>query len=213
MSVSEFAAALRRRWYVLVLVGLFTVVGMWAVHVRPLSYQGCENLYLSGAPWVGNVYFNGNESLAVVTGMVTQTMMSQPIQQKIQATGVTDYAVTQTNTGEVRFPSYHQPTMQVCVTSATPQGTLSAVQLISADIRSVLHQMQAAQDAPPNSFIKAVQLTSAVPVPIIGRPSLAYAGVLLIGVIAAVPLTLWSDPLLRYLQRARRTAGPQALKG
>ena len=141
----------------------------------------------------------------MVTGMVTQTMMSQPMRQRIQARGVTDYAVTQTNTGEIRFPSYNQSTAQVCVTSATPQGTLSAVQLVTADLRSVLHQMQATQHVPTDSFIMAIQLTPAVPVPIIGRPSLAYLGVLLIGAIAAVPLALWSDPLLRYPLRTRRT--------
>jgi len=199
MSAFELAAVLRRRWYVLAVAGLFTLVGMWAVHVRPVSYQGCENLYVSGAPWVGNVYFDGNQSLAIVTGMVTQTMMSQPIRQRIQASGITDYAVTQTNTGEVRFPSYHQPTMQVCVTSATPQGTLSAAQHVTADIGWVLHQMQAVLPPWAHSFIRLIELTPAVPAPIIGRASLAYLGVMLIGAVAAIALALWSDHLLRYL--------------
>lgn len=138
--------------------------------------------------------------------MVTQTMNSQPMQQRIQASGVTDYAVTQTNTGEIRFPAYTQPTMQVCVTSATAQGTVSATQLVTTNIRSVLHQMQAAEHARAGRFIKAVQLTRAVPVPIIGRPSLAYFGVLLIGVVAAIPLALLSDPLFRYLDRRRHAS-------
>jgi hypothetical protein len=204
MSALEFAATLRRRWYILAVACLFTLVGMWAVHVRPISYEGCENLYLSGTPWFGNVYLDQNPSLATVTGMVTQTMMSQPMRQRIQARGVTDYTVTQTNTGEIRFPSYKQPTAQVCVTSTTPQGILSAVGLVTIDLRSVLHQMQAAEHVPTNSFITATQVTPAVPVPVIGRPSLAYLGVLLIGAIAAVPLALWGDPLLRYLHRTHR---------
>ena len=206
MSALEFAAALRRRWYVLALAGLFTLVGMWAVHVRPVSYQGCEGLYFAVASPGGNVYLEDFPSPAVMTGMVTQTMMSQPMQQRMQAGGVTDYAVTQTNSGEIRFPFYTLPTMQACATSATPQGTVSAAQLVTAGIRSVLHQMQAAQHAPADSFITAVQLTPAVPVPIIGRPHLAYLGVLLIGAVTAVPLALWSDPLFRYLERRRRAA-------
>jgi hypothetical protein len=204
MSTFEFAATLRRRWYVLAVAGLFTLVGMWAVHIRPISYQGCANLYLSGLPWFGNVYVDGNPSLPMVTGMVTQTMMSQPMQQQIQASGVTDYAVTETNTGEIRFPSYKQPTMQVCTTSATPQGTVSTTQLVTADIRAVLHRMQAGQHVPTDSFIGVIQLTPAVPVPVIGHPFMAYLGVLLIGVIAAVPLVLWSDPLFRNLHRRYR---------
>ncbi len=225
MSALEFAATLRRRWYVIAVAGLFTLVGIWAVHARPISYQGCEGLYLSGAPWVGNVYLDGNPALAMVTGMVTQTVMSQPTQQRIQAMGVTDYAVTETNTGEIRFPSYSQSTMQVCATSATPQGTVSAVQLVTVDIRAVLYQMQAIQHVPADSLIAASQLTPAVPEPITGRPSLAYLGVLLIGAVGAVPLALWSDRWHRYphytqfslvfrslIQRAVRS-GPQALKG
>jgi hypothetical protein len=204
MSALEFAAALRRRWYVLALAGLFTLIGMLAIHVRPISYQACEGLYFGAASPGGNVYLEDPESLAVVTGMVTQAMMSQPMKQRMQASGITDYAVTQTNSGEIRFPFYTLPTMQVCVTSATPQGTISAAQFVTADLRSILMQMQAAQHAPVKSFITAVQLTPAVPAPIIGRPHLAYFGVLLIGAVAAVPLALWSDPLFRYLERRRR---------
>ena len=127
--------------------------------------------------------------------------MSQPMQQRIHAGGVTDYAVTQTNTGEIRFPSYDQPTLQVCATSATPRGTLSGVQLITTDIRWVLLEMPAAQHASTDSFIRIIQLTGAVPVPIIGRPSLAYLGVLLIGGITAASLALWSNSLLKYRRR------------
>jgi hypothetical protein len=196
MSAPELATVLRRRWYVLALAGLLTLLGAFAVHMRPLSYQGCENLYLSGTPSVDNVYFNNNQSLPIMTGIVTQAMMSQPMQQRIHAGGITDYAVTQTNTGEIRFPSYDQPTLQVCATSATPDGTLSGVQLITTDIRSVLYEMQATQHASADSFIRVIQLTGAVPVPIIGQPSLAYLGVLLIGGITAVSLALWSHPFL-----------------
>jgi hypothetical protein len=206
MSASEFAAVLRRRWYVLALAGLFTLVGILAVRVRPVSYQGCGELYFAASDPGVNVYLQYDPALAPVTGMVTQTMMSQPMQQQMQARGVTDYAVTQTNTGEIRFPQYDLPTMQVCATSRTPQGTVFAAQLVTADLRSVLHQMQTAQNVPANSFITALQVTPAVPVPITGRPSLAYLGVLLIGAVAAVPLVLWSDPLLSYLECRRSAA-------
>jgi hypothetical protein len=206
MSALEFAAALRRRWYVLALAGLFTVAGMWVVHVRLVPYQGCQGLYYAAADPGGNVYLENPQSLAVVTGMVTQTMMSQPIQQRMHASGVADYVVTQTNSGEIRFPYYSLPTMQVCATSATPQSTISATRLVTTEIRSVLRQMQAAQHAPADSFITAVQLSPATPLPIIGRARLAYLGVLLIGFVAAVPLVLWSDPLFRYLEHMRRAA-------
>lgn len=200
MSATEFAGTLRRRWYVLAMAGLFTMIGMWAFHARPISYQGCGSLYLAAADPGGNVYLQNILQPAVVTGMVTQTMMSQQIQQRMHAEGVTNYTVAQTNSGELRFPVYTQPTMEVCVTSATSQGIASAVRLVNAGVSSVLDQMQASQHVPADSYITADQVTPAVPVPITGRPSLAYLGILLIGAVSSVSLALWSDHLPRYLE-------------
>ncbi len=179
---------------------------MWAVDARPVSYQGCEELHFYRAEPGGNIYLQNFDYMAMVTGVVAQTMTSQPMQQRMQARGVTDYAVTQGNGGDVQFPVYDQPTTQVCATSATPQGTISAAQLVASGSRSVLRQIQTAQHVPTGSFITAIQLTPIVLVPSTGKPSLAYLGVLLIGAMAAVPLTLWSDSLFRYLQRRNRAA-------
>ena len=64
----------------------------------------------------GNVYLDSNVSLAMMTGMVTQTMMSQPMRQKILSAGsVASYTVAQTDTGDIRFPSYTQPTLQAAL--------------------------------------------------------------------------------------------------
>ena len=204
MSALEFVATLRRRWYVLALVGVCTIAGVWAVHKRPITYQACEGLYVSGPPTHGNVYLDNNVSLAMTTGMVTQTMMSQPMRQKILSTGsVASYTVAQTNTGDIRFPAYTQPSLQVCTTSASQQSVLSAIQLVTTDLRAVLRQMQITQHVPPESSITAASVAPAAPDPIFGRPSLAYLGVLLIGAVSGVALSLWSDSLLTRVSRRR----------
>lgn len=207
MSALEFTATLRRRWYVLALVGLCTVVAIFAVHKRSIVYVACQGFYVSGSALDGNVYLDGNPSLSMVTGMVTQTVMSQPVQQKIHAAGVTDYDVTQTNTGEIRFPAYTEPTLQVCASAAAPRSVLAATQLVSADLRAELRQMQVAQHAKPESFMKIVNLYPAAPVPILGHNSLAYVGVLLFGAVTGIALTLWSDPWLTRRDRRRRARG------
>jgi len=207
MSALEFTATLRRRWHVLALVGLCTVVAIFAVHKRSIVYVACQGFYVSGSALDGNVYLDGNPSLSMVTGMVTQTVMSQPVQQKIHAAGVTDYNVTQTNTGEIRFPSYTEPTLQVCASAAAPRSVLAATQLVSADLRAELRQMQVAQHAKPESFMKIVNLYPAAPVPILGHNSLAYVGVLLFGAVTGIALTLWSDPWLTRRDRRRRARG------
>ena len=50
-------------------------------------------------------------------------------------------------------------------------------------------------------MIAANTLAPSVLTPILGKPSQAYLGVLLIGLICAVSITLWTDRPLRRLDR------------
>ena len=201
MSAHELVAILRRRWYMLVLVGLCTMAAVWLVRGRPIPYYGCESLLVSapGSAWKTNPDFYG--SLATVTGMITQTAISQPVQQRNLARGLTGYTVEQTNTGDPRSPSYTEPTLQVCDTSSSPSGVLRATELVTGDLRAVLRQMQIDQHARADSFVTIVQLARTVPAPIVGRPKQAYLGVLLIGAVSGVSLVLWTDSLLARLSR------------
>jgi len=204
--VSECAATLRRRWRVLALAGLFTVLALLAVYRRPIAYQGCQSLYLATVrqPTNWNVYLNENPSWAVVTGMITQTMTSQPMEQQIRSEGVPGYTVTQSNTGQIRFPSFKQPILQVCASLAGPQAVLNATQRVTADLRAVLRRMQAEQgERGESSLITAFTLSPAVPAPVRGEPRQAYAGVVLIGALSGVALALKSDPLLSRLTSRR----------
>ena len=208
MSASECAATLRRRWLVLALAGLFTVLALLAVYRRPIAYQGCQGLYLATVrqPLNWNVYLNGNSSWAVVAGMITQTMTSQPMEQQIRSEGVPGYTVSQTNTGEIRFPSYTQPTLQVCASLASPQAVLSATQEVTADLRAALRRMQVKQGEREDSLITAFTLSPAVPAPVRGEPRQAYVGVVLIGALSGVALALKSNPLLSRLTSRRPRA-------
>jgi hypothetical protein len=203
MSALEFVATLRRRWYVLALVGLCTIVGILAVHKRSIAYEGCGSFYVSGGAWYQNAYLDGNLSLPMVTGMITQAVMSQPVQQRILSTGVVaDYSVTETNTsGDIRFPAYTQPTLQACASSSSSQGVVAAAQLVTSDLRGALRQMQVTRHVPQRSLIQLVTLTPAVPSAIYGRPSLAYLGVLLFGAVSGIALTVWIDPVLTRLNK------------
>lgn len=199
MTAHECLTTLRRRWYVLALVMLCMIGGLWTVNRRPITYQGCDGLYLATPqlPLGTNTYAEISPSLAMATGMVVQTMTSQPMRQKLQSQGlVTDYEVTETNTGEIRFPAYTQPTVQICSSSRDPRLVISTTEIVTVQFQAVLRQMQASQDVPPKSSITATVLSQAIPLPILGRPSQAYIGVVLLGIVGGVALTLWSDPLL-----------------
>jgi hypothetical protein len=205
MTTHDFASTLRRRWYVLACATLCTMVGLWAVHSRTISYQGCDTLYLSEPAHMGgsNAYLNENLSLAMTAGMVTQTMMSQPVQQRLQAAGLpTPYQVLQTNTGNAEFPSYTQPSVQVCSSGSNSRAVVRTIAVVSQQFREVLHDMQGKQHVPQKSLITASTLTLSIPLPIFGRPSQAYAGIVLMGVIGGVALALWSDIIV---ERSRRS--------
>jgi len=210
MSALEFIATLRRRWYVLALVGLCTVAAVYAVHKRPIAYTACQGLYLSGPPLLNNVYLDPNASLAMVTGMVTQNVMSQPVQQELRSAGAADYDVEQTNDGDIRSPVYDLPTMQVCANSSSSQGVLAATRLVNANLRAELSDMQTAQHIKNVKHVSMIKITSifpALPAPILGHSTLAYIGVLLFGTVSGVALTLWSDPWLARWDRRRRARG------
>jgi hypothetical protein len=215
MTASECAATLRRRWYVLALAGLFTLLALLAVYRRPIAYQGCQGVYLAtvSQPTDWNVYLNLNTSWAVVAGTITQAMTSQPLEQQIRSEGVPGYTVTQTNTGQIRFPSYTQPTLQVCASLGSPQAVLDTTQRVTADLRAVLRRMQAGQGARKGSFITAFTLTPAVPAPVRGEPRQAYVGVVLIGALSGVALALKSDPLLSRRTFRRPLAQAPARSG
>ena len=193
-----YAVILRRRRYVLLLALLCTITGLWAVHKRPITYAGCEALYLAGPPSASNTYLDDDPSLAITTGMVTQTMMSQPMQQELRTSKLgASYTVIQTNTGDIRWPSYSLPTLQVCSYARSSQTVLLTVNMVTDKFRSVLYEMQLDQRTRPRSFIVADTFAPAVPYPILGRPSQAYLGVILIGLIGGIGLTLLLDPILR----------------
>jgi uncharacterized protein involved in exopolysaccharide biosynthesis len=210
MSALEFIATLRRRWYILALVALCTMAAVFAVHKRTIVYEACQGLYVTGPPLEKNVYLNSNGALPMVAGMITTTVMSQPVQQQIHSAGAANYIVEQTNDGDIRSPVYDLPSLQVCANSTSSQGVVAATRLVTANLYTELNQLQATQRIPHKkhvSTIKMISLFPAIPVPVFGRSSLAYLGVMIFGAVSGVALALWSDPWLTRRGRRRRPRG------
>lgn len=208
MTAQEWVGRLRRRWYVLAAVLLCTMGGLWLVHGRAITYRGCDQIFLGAPPlpWNRNVITGQNASAAMVAGMVSAEMNSEQIRHQLQAAGVTTYYnVLMTNTGDVRFPSYSSPTLHICASSASPRTVVATTAAAAQKFRSILQTMQVTRQVPAKSQITVVNLAQAVPRPIMGRPGQAYFGIVLLGVLAAVAFTFWSDPLLiRWRHRRLR---------
>jgi hypothetical protein len=190
MTAGEWVATLCRRWYVMLGVLLCTVGVLFAVQGRTITYRGCDQLFLGAPPlpWNKNVLTGSNASVAMTTGMVTETMNSEQVRNQIAAAGYPAYYnMLMTNTGESRFPSYTSPTLHICVSSPSKQVVLSTNAVASQKFITLLADMQIA-----------------APFAIVGRPAQAYFGVLLAGLLAAVALALWSDPALTRWQQRRK---------
>jgi hypothetical protein len=146
-----------------------------------------------------------NASVPMVSGMVTEEMNSQQVRQQIAAAGYpTFYNMLMTNTGESRFPSYTSPTLHICVSSTSQQAVLGTNAIASQKFITLLADLQASHNVPVKSRITVTRLAQAVPEAIVGRPSQAYFGVVLMGVLLAVALALWSDPVLTRWQERRK---------
>jgi hypothetical protein len=199
VTAQECLATVRRRWYVLALIMLIALCGVWIVHKRPIMYQACDGLYVA-APKVsslGNTYVTDSPSLAVTTNIVVQVLMAQSMQQRVSDQGLTaNYQVTQTNTGDAQFPTYTQPTAQVCSTARDPQTALRTTNSVTTDFSRELYQLQVGQHVPATSLITAIVLTKAIPIPIVGHQSQAYVGIMLCGLFTGTALLFWSDSVL-----------------
>lgn len=207
MTAREWAATLCRRWYVLIGVMLCTVGAVYAVHGRSITYRGCDQLFVGAPapPQNRNVYTGTNTSVAMVTGMVSAELNSEQARNQLAAAGYPAfYNVLMTNTGESRFPAYTSPTLHICVSNTSAQAVLSTNAAASQKFITLLADMQAARNVPVKSRITVVRLAQAVPEPITGRPQQAYFGVVLMGLLVAVALALWSDPVLTRWQQQRR---------
>lgn len=212
MTAREFVARLRRRWYVLVIFAFCTMGAVWAVHQRPISYLACDDLFVT-APTTKvnpNVYTNEAGSLDTMTGLVTRAVMSQAAQDRVRSKGLTaGYDAEMTNTGSNENPLYGEPSLQICSTSTDPVMAIRTMNGATRQFQMILYQRQAAQHVTSGLLMRVEVVASPAAVPIDGRPSQAYLGVAIMGLVSGVAVALWTDPLLERLRR-RKTRGRSA---
>jgi hypothetical protein len=198
---------------VLALCLVLTIAGVLAVRHRPIAQQACAALFVSSPPTHNNpnTLTNGADALVATTGVITRIVMSGPVQARLRAEGLTaTYDAEMTNTGSNETPLYGEPTLQVCSLSTDANMALRTTHAVTQQFQDTLRQRQAAQGVRPDWMITVSVISFPAALPITGRPSQAYLGVLLLGLVAGLTLTLWSDPVLERWQR-RRAARPARL--
>ena len=151
-----------------------------------------------------NVYSNSKQSLVGVAGVVTTVLASEQMQQQLQAEGLTaSYTAQVHNTGTSETPAYSEPLADLCTSSYNPVLAVRTMQALIVQFGVILRDRQMALHVPKASLATETVIAPPTNLAVTGRPSQAYLGVLLFGVIAAIALAAWTD---QFLQRREQRA-------
>jgi uncharacterized SAM-binding protein YcdF (DUF218 family) len=210
VTAREWLALMRRRWLVLAAVFVVTLAAVVLVHKRPIVYEDCASVAATAPPTKlsPNAYTNTQQSLVSATGVVTTELSSEQVQQRLQAEGLTaSYTAQVHNTGPSETPAYLEPLADLCTSSYNSALSLRTVQALVVQFGVILRDRQMALHVPKASLATETVIAPASSQPITGRPSQAYVGVLVIGVILAIALAAWTDQFMRRREQ-RAGSGP-----
>jgi hypothetical protein len=209
MTIWEWLTALLRRWPVLVIGLLCTMAAVYLVHKRPVAYQSCASVILAApkSPQFPNIYNDPHASLVDAAGVIATQLMSGQVQQQLRGDGATaDYQAQVHNSGTTETPAYSEPEMDVCSSSYDSAMSLRTTDAVVKEFGTILRQRQLAAHIKPAFRVTDVVIASPGALPVLGRPSQAYLGVGVLGIILTLGAALWVDQLLRYRARRRKAA-------
>jgi hypothetical protein len=211
LTVSEWLATLARRWPVLLVGIICTACAVLLVHKRPIAYQACGNVavVLPASERFPNPYNNQETPPVTTTALIAQQLMSDQVQQMLDARGLTaSYQAQLVNLGSGQAPIYTEPLASVCASSYDSELSLRTADAVMAEFGTLLHDRELAAHVPSASFMTTVVILQPASAAVTGRPSQAYLGVAAIGLIGTVACTLWIDQLLRRRRGTRRDRDP-----
>lgn len=201
MAFRAVMRRLRRRWWILAVGGVATLVLAAFVHSRPPIFQA--QAVIGGLapvqPTTPNQLVNVVQGELALMQAVSNNLNSPDNQARMRADGVVpDYTLSMRNTGTSETPAYGLPTVIVQATSSDPNAALRSVGLLMDLYRSQLAQMQISLQVEPSQLVTTAVNVAPYVADASGRPSQAVVGAILLGVVFTIPFTLWCD---RWLQR------------
>lgn len=205
-------AALARRWPILLVGIICTAFAVLLVHKRPIAYQACGDVAVAQPRTASfpNIYDNPDSPAITTTDEIAQLLMSDQIQQMLDARGLTaTYQAQLVNLGNGQGPIYTEPLASVCASSYDSELSLRTADAVITEFGALLHDRQVAAHAASASFLTPVVIVKAALAPVTGRPSQAYLGVAALGLTGTAACALWTDQLLRR----RRSRGRHADRG
>ncbi|CAN5117892.1 hypothetical protein BH09ACT2_BH09ACT2_09200 [soil metagenome] len=216
MSLNSILRALGRRWYVLAVFVLLTLVGASAaVKANPVYWARVDIVLL--APPSGdnpNSLRTTTESLVDFAGIIEREINGNHVAPRFSASsatlygaGVRDgYKVALQNDGGQWSNSFRQPVLDVEAVASSPEGVKSKLIDVVSRIDSLVESRQAAAAVPPTELITTLSSPSPASIVRIGGSRLRAVGAVgLLGAVSGIALTLFLDRTL-VSRKARRSA-------
>jgi hypothetical protein len=207
VSPGEVAAALRRRWYVLLLVAALTLAGAYHV-LRPAPRYLSTAVVVLKPPVTGNQpnqFANLQPPLAAVSYSVIEQLRSPAGAAQLRAAGAYgDYRLLPRNSGTSVTPAYLIPSLQIQAELPDPGQADAVVRTVIGVYTRHIGILQTAQHVAPAARMSVDVLVQPNAAPVRGSRSRTLAGAGLAGATGAVLTALWTDRLLAR----RRPAGP-----
>jgi hypothetical protein len=213
VTVAEVFQLARRRWPVVLVGLLFTLVGAYQAIHAPGDYETSAGVYFQApkGPYNANPYLpDDGGSVTTVASLVATAMNGQVIREELRAAGVRDrYDLELHNSGNQFVQIYNRPVLDLSVVGADPESVRRSTQLIVDRVRSELADRQQAVRAAPANWV-TLQLTPADPPVVHGQGSRARA--LLATVLLGTILTMLAAGTVDVAIR-RRHAGDRVPYG
>ncbi|MBT2477407.1 hypothetical protein [Streptomyces sp. ISL-94] len=207
MSPGELVRALRRRWYVLVVVMLLAAAG--ALHVlRPDRTYVSSAVVVLKPPVTGsqpNQLANLQPPLAAVSYAVIQQLLAPDGAAELRAAGVEGtYRLVPRNSGTSVTPRHLIPSLQVQAEQSDPAAADAAVRTITEVYAKHLSDLETRQGIPASARMSVDLLVPPTAVERTSDRSRGLAGVALLAAVGGGAAALWTDQLLTRRDRRRR---------
>ena len=213
MTVGEIAALVRRHWVVAAVVLVVAVAALYTVKKTQPGFQETSTVIFI-APKSNNFpnpYDSDNDAPLITTGeIVMRQIMSPQTQSLVQAAGGTgSFNVQLVNLYNQEYPDYGVPDITVTTQASSPEAAHNTYVIVTRLITSRLAANQAGVE--PRNRITADVVGDSGPIIQTGSPKRAYAGLLLLAMIAFFLLAIFLDRHPGLAWRPARTSRPMTL--
>jgi hypothetical protein len=212
MTVGEIAALVRRHWIATGVVFVLAIAALYTVKTSQPGYQETSTVIFV-APKSNNFpnpYDSDADAPLITTDeIVVRELMSPQSLRLVQAAGGTgDFSIELVNLYNQEYPDYGVPDATITTQASSWTATHTTYLVVARQLTNRLAELQAR--VKPRNRIVANIVGDSGPIIQTGSPKRAYAGLILLTLVAFFMLAIFLDRH-RLAWRPARTSRPMTL--